>query len=85
MYAARNERLCALIDYKMVVDQNPTRASAFLELGILNMAISNDHEQTLHYLDEAIRLGKFFMTFKLFRSQTASILFKSRRALSYDV
>ena len=68
----------------MVVDQNPKKSSAFLELGILNMEISKEHDQSLHYLDEAIKLGKPDYLLIL-RSASTTGLSKQGGTLSHDV
>jgi tetratricopeptide (TPR) repeat protein len=77
LYSARHEKLHAFNDYKVVVEQNPKKSSAYLELGILSMAVSKDHQQSLLYLDEAIRMDPRQLQGYLSRGELYHILYNN--------
>jgi tetratricopeptide (TPR) repeat protein len=59
LYSRRGDKKLALIDFQRVVELDSSKALAYLELGILNKELSNDHETTLTYLNRAIAYGTF--------------------------
>lgn len=58
IYMKQGEDAAALADLKTVVALDETKSLAYLELGVLNMRLSKDHEQSLSYLNKAIEHGK---------------------------
>lgn len=57
LYSRRGDKELAFIDYQKVVELDSSKALAYLELGILNKELSNDHETTLSYLNRSIAYG----------------------------